>query len=293
MSGELVALSSALIWALSSVLMAMGVKRLDVLPMNLVRCVISTIFFWALLPFFGGLAALAQIPSQAWLWLVLSVLGLLVVGDTMYFRSLDLAGVSWAMPVASINPLWSVLMAGFFLGEPLSWSLLVGAVLVIAGIAVLSRHGGKADPARPVDGPTRRKGLLLALATSVAWAVGLISLKLASVEVHSVVVNSIRQPLGAGMLLALTLARGRWRDLRHVDRRSWGIIGLASLLGTGVGSLLFVVAIQMVGAGRTSVLTSASPLLAVPFSMLLLNEQPNRWTFVGIALTTAGIILVA
>jgi drug/metabolite transporter (DMT)-like permease len=48
-----------------------------------------------------------------------------------------------------------------------------------------------------------------------------------------------------------------------------------------------------VGAGRTSVLTSASPLLAVPFSMLLLNEQPNRWTVVGIALTTAGIILVA
>lgn len=280
-------------WALSSVLMAMGVKRLDVLPMNLVRCVITTVFFWALLPFFGGLSALTEIPSQAWLWLVLSVLGLLVVGDTMYFRSLDLAGVSWAMPVASINPLWSVLMAGFFLGEPLSWSLLVGAVLVIAGIAILSRNGGKADPARPVDGPTRRKGLLLALAASVMWAVGLISLKLASVEVHSVVVNGIRQPLGAGILLALTLARGRWRDLRHVDRRSWGIIGLASVLGTGVGSLLFVVAIQMVGAGRTSVLTSASPLLAVPFSMLLLNEQPNRWTFVGIALTTAGIILVA
>lgn len=293
MNGELAALGSAVIWALSSVLMAMGVKRLDVLPMNLVRCVISTAFFWALLPFFGGLAALSEIPSQAWLWVVLSVLGLLVVGDTMYFRSLDLAGVSWAMPVASINPLWSVLLAGFLLGEPLSWSLLSGAVLVIAGIAVLSRNGGEADPAHPVEWATRRKGLLLALGTSVVWALGLITLKLASVEVHSVVVNSVRQPLGAGMLLALTLAKGRWRDLRHVDRRSWGIIGLASLLGTGVGSLLFVVAIQLVGAGRTSILTSTSPLLAVPFSMLLLNERPNRWTLVGIALTIAGIALVA
>jgi len=293
LSGELVALSSALLWALSSVLMALGVKRLDVLPMNLARCVVSTIFFWALLPFFGGLAALKEIPSQTWLWLLLSVLSLLVVGDTLYFRSLDLAGVSWAMPVASINPLWAVLMAWFFLGEPLSGSLLLGAVLIVTGIAVLSRNGGEADASRPVDWPTRRRGLWLALATSVVWALGTITLKLASTEVHSVVVNSIRQLLGAGMLGALTLAGGRWRDFRQVDRRSWGVIGLASLLGTGIGSLLFVVAIQMVGAGRTSVLTSASPLLAVPFSMLLLNEQPNRWTVVGIALTTAGIALVA
>ena len=92
MSGELVALLSALLWALASVLLAMGVRRLHVLPLNLMRCLFSTALFWALLPFFGGLAAVMAIPSSSWLWLVVSVVMLLVVGDTLYFRSLELAG---------------------------------------------------------------------------------------------------------------------------------------------------------------------------------------------------------
>ncbi|MFN2183738.1 MAG: EamA family transporter, partial [Anaerolineae bacterium] len=111
MSGELFALFSALLWAMASVLLTVGARRIHVLPLNLIRCVISTAFFWTLLPFYGGLDALAAIPAAAWPWLVVSVLGLLVVGDTLYFRSMDLAGVSWAMPVASVNPLWAVLLA--------------------------------------------------------------------------------------------------------------------------------------------------------------------------------------
>ena len=149
MSGELVALFSALLWAMASVLLTVGARRIHVVPLNLIRCMVSTAFFWALLPFYGGLEALAAIPPAAWLWLVVSVLGLLVVGDTLYFRSMDLAGVSWAMPVASINPLWAVLLAALFLDEPLTWTLLLGALLVIGG-------RGPGQPARrPIE---RRAG---------------------------------------------------------------------------------------------------------------------------------------
>ena len=51
MSGELLAILSALLWAMSSVLLTIGARRLHVLPLNLVRCVVSTAFFWVLLPF--------------------------------------------------------------------------------------------------------------------------------------------------------------------------------------------------------------------------------------------------
>jgi uncharacterized membrane protein len=127
---------------------------------------------------------------------------------------------------------------------------------------------------------------------SVLWAVGQVALKPATAGVHSVVANSVRQPLGMLMLLGLTLARGQWRELKKLDRRSWGIIVIASLVGTGLGTLFFIMAIQMTGAGRTAVLTSTAPLLAMPFSMLWLRERPTRWTIVGTLLTTAGIALV-
>ena len=292
MSGELLALLSAFLWAMASVLLTVGARRIHVLPLNLIRCVLSTAFFWALLPFYGGLEALAAIPAAAWPWLVVSVLGLLVVGDTLYFRSMDLAGVSCAMPVASVNPLWAVLLAWFFLDEPLSWALVLGALLVIAGVVVVSRSASPVEADRTVDPRARRKGILMALLVSVLWAIGQVTLKPATEGMHSVVANSVRQPLGMLMLLGLTLRRGRWRELRKLDRKSWAAIGIASLVGTGLGTLFFVMAIQLSGAGRTAVLTSTAPLMAIPFSMLWLSERPTRWTLAGTLLTTTGIVLV-
>jgi drug/metabolite transporter (DMT)-like permease len=292
LSGELIALSSALFWAMASVLMALGARRIHVVPLNLIRCAVSTVFFWALLPFYGGVAALAAIPASAWVWLVLSVLCLLVVGDTLYFRSMDLAGVSWAMPVVSINPLWTVLLASVFLGEPLTSLLVLGALLVIAGIMLVSRSTAQLGADRPVDPRARRAGLGLALLVSVVWAVGNVALKPATAGMHSVVANSIRQPLALFLLVPLSLFRGRWREMGKLDRRSWVVIIVASLMGTGIGTLLYVMAIQIIGAGRTTVLTSTIPLMAVPFSMLWLHERPTRWTLAGTVLTTAGVALV-
>jgi drug/metabolite transporter (DMT)-like permease len=293
LSGELIALFSALLWAIASVLLTVGAKRLHVLPLNLVRCILSTAFFWALLPFYGGLEALATIPPGAWLWLTVSVLALLVVGDTLYFRSMHLAGVSWAMPVASINPLWAVLLAALFVGEPLTWTLLAGAVLVIAGVALVSRPASQATQGKPVDPRARRVGLLLALVVSVLWAIGQVALRPATEGMHSVVANSVRQPMGALVLLGLTLVQGRWRDLGKLDRQSWVIIVVASLVGTGLGTLFFIMAIQMAGAGRTAILTATAPMMAMPFSMLWLEERPTRWTLAGTLLAATGIGLVA
>jgi transporter family protein len=293
LSGEWVALLSALLWAIASVLITVGAKRLHVVPLNLIRCLVSTTFFWALLPFYGGVRALVAIPPTAWIWLAVSVLGLLVVGDTLYFRSMDLAGVSWAMPLANITPLWVVLLAAIFVDEALTWTLLAGAVLVVGGIALVSRSTSQSTGDRHTDPRTRRHGLLLALLTSLLWAVGQVALKPATAGIHSVVANSIRQPMGALMLLGLALSGGRWRALRHLDRRSWVVILLASLVGTGFGTLFFIIAIQMAGAGRTAVLTATAPLMAIPFSMLWLQERPTRWTLAGTVLTTVGIGLVA
>jgi len=290
LSGDIIALLSALLWAISNVLMAMGIRQLPVIPLNLVRCAVSSIFFWCLLPFFGGVQALAHIPLATWVWLALSVLLLLIVGDLLYFRSMELAGVSWAMPVASINPLWAVLLAALFVDEPLSWSLLAGGVLIVAGVILVGRSNVQVEPA---DRRRQRTGLLLALLASLAWGIGQIVLKVAAQDIHAVVANSIRQPMGLAGMFVLNLGRGRWTELRQLDGRSWLLIVAASLIGTGLGSLLFVQAIQMVGAGRTAVLTSTSPLMAIPFAILWLHERPNRKTLAGTLLAVAGIALVA
>ena len=317
MSGQLAALLSAFVWAVASVLLTVGAKRLPVLPLNLARCTIATISFWALLPFFGGFQALAAISPWAWLWLFVSVLALLVVGDTLYFRGMDLAGVSWAMPASSIHPLWAVLLAWAFVGEPLTWTLAAGAVLVVVGIVLVSRPApsqAAGDPAESLQstGPAtevlqtragispeadagrkaRKTGLLMALAASLLWGAGQVALKPATEGLDPVVANSARQPMAALILLGLALYRGQWRDLAGLRRQTWLIIIVASLLSTVIGTWLFIYAIQTIGAGPNAVIAAAAPMMALPFSMLWLHEKPTRWTVLGTVVTAAGLAFV-
>ena len=292
MSGEVIALVSAFFWAVASVLLTMSARQLHVLPLNLIRCAVASLFFWSLLPFYGGLRALTEIPLSAWLWLTVSVVGLLVIGDSFYFRAMDLAGVSWAMPLASITPLWVVLLAGLLIGEPLTWPLFLGAALVVLGVALVSRSGNEGETGTSRSSQERRRGLWLALWASFCWAIGQLALKPGTAGMHSVVANCIRQPMGMLLLMGPSLLHGRWRELGQLDRKSWMILIAASLIGTGIGTLLFITAIQMAGAGRASVLTTVSPLMAVPFSILWLHERPTLWTLAGILLTISGIALV-
>jgi len=108
-----------------------------------------------------------------------------------------------------------------------------------------------------------------------------------------VVAVSLKKTMAMLFLLAINLRTGHWRELRRLDGRSWLMILLASLVGTGVGTLFLVMAIQTIGAGRTAVITSASPLMAIPFSIFWLRERPTRWTMAGTFFTTVGIVLVA
>jgi drug/metabolite transporter (DMT)-like permease len=292
LSGVLLALLAALLWSIASVMLTVAARRIHVLPLNLVRCATAALFFWVLLPWFGGLDALGGIAGLAWLWLVVSVLANLVVGDTLYFGAMHLAGVSWAMPVAAINPLWSVLLAAAFLDEPLSWGLVGGALLVVAGVVCISRTTDQDSRGSSGDRGRWRKGMLLALATSILWAIGNVTIKLAATGVEAVVVSAARQLLAAGLLFSACLPRGRWREPKGLDGRSWAILLFASLLGTGVGALLWVMSIQQIGAGRSSILIATAPMLAIPFSVLWLGERPTRWTILGTVLTAAGIVLV-
>ena len=77
-----------------------------------------------------------------------------------------------------------------------------------------------------------------------------------------------------------------------LKRQTPTIIIVASLLGTVIGTWLFIYAIQTIGAGRNAVLAATAPMMAIPFSILWLGERPSRWTLLGTLLTTVGLAFV-
>ena len=75
-------------------------------------------------------------------------------------------------------------------------------------------------------------------------------------------------------------------------RRSLATMTAAGVLGTGAGSLLWVVGVQHAGAARTAILSSTAPLFALPLAAVFLHERITRRVAVGTVLSIAGIWLV-
>ena len=64
------------------------------------------------------------------------------------------------------------------------------------------------------------------------------------------------------------------------------------LLGTGLGSILFIYAVEHTGAARTAFLTTSAPVFALPMGVMFLSEKLTPRVLLGTAVTILGIWLV-
>jgi drug/metabolite transporter (DMT)-like permease len=131
----------------------------------------------------------------------------------------------------------------------------------------------------------------LALVAAVCWAVSTVALRLALEGIDVTVANTVRVSVLAAVLFCMLLARGDIGRFRGWGARSLGITILAGVVGTVLSTFAYLSAIQQAGAARTSVLTAASPLFAMPLS-LLIGERLTSRMLLGTVLTVAGIWLI-
>ena len=62
---------------------------------------------------------------------------IVVVGYGTWYRLLKIYDVNQAMPFLLLMPPIAVLSAGIALGEPLTWGLVVGGLVTVAGVAII------------------------------------------------------------------------------------------------------------------------------------------------------------
>lgn len=75
----------------------------------------------------------------------------------------------------------------------------------------------------------------------------------------------------------------------NVDWSQIPSIVLLSIIGTGIASLLFIVALRLIGAIRTVLLYSSSTAFSVIFSSIFLGEQITLANVASVALVIGGI----
>jgi drug/metabolite transporter (DMT)-like permease len=293
--GAAAALASSALWALSSVLLASQSGRMKPLLMSAVRSLTASLFLIAMLIATGGFG---QFPDATALTIFsMAASGILgqALGDTLYINGLGILGVNRSFPITnSAYPFLTLLLAIALLGEDLTWTLPIGGVMIVAGIVwiVLEQHAAEASNPVRVD---IMRGVMFALAAALAWSFATVILRGQQGNLDAVGAANLRIP-AASLAVWFTIAatRNRFGDPPAVAITPRGIlmVALAGLIGTGLGSVLFIYAVEDIGAARTAFVTTSAPLFALPMGFLFLSERLTPRILLGTIVTIAGLWLV-
>ncbi len=293
MLGVTVALVTAFAWAGSSTILKFLSTKVDSLSLNMLRLWTASIILLSFVLLSGRGAIFLSTEWRPFVLVMASGLIAVAAGDTIYIKSLSFIDVSRAFPITQCTFLVTTMaVAILFLEEPFTWVNGVGAALVVIGVYLIGvlGKGAKTAPAG-----ANVSGVILALAAAVAWTMGAAALKLGVANMDTFVAAGIRIPASAVAVTGVVLSRrpgGEGLQFRKYGRLNMALVACAGILAYGIGAVAYVHAMQLIGVGRTAMVTAIAPILILPFSVFFLRERLTPAGVSGILMSVAGVYLV-
>lgn len=288
--GELAALATSFFFAVTALIFTQTGRMVGSQVTNRVRLtfaliylvIINLIFFREPLPF--------SAESSRWLWLGLSGIIGLSLGDAFLFQALVSIGPRLGTLLLSLAPIFGSVIAWVFFGEVLNILQITGIILALAGIAwvVLSHE----EPPNTPRGHTRR-GVLFGVLAGLGQAVGLVLSKQGMLgDFSPFQANGIRMLAAVIFIWGWALFDGKvsatftaLRGKPHVLL----LIALGAVMGPLLGVSASLLAVQHAEIGVASTLMALPPVIILPISYFFLREKIGWQAILGTVLAIAGV----
>lgn len=281
----LLVVGTTLAWALTWLLMRMGVGRMHWIDFGFLRPLISlpliALYAWITNGFaFGGidliLVGLAGGVLNAFL------------GTALFYYAHTHGSLHETNILANTGPFWGVVSAILVLGEPARWVTFAAGGLVIAGTVLLVR--GRSAHAKPNHLPA----LLAATVAGILWGfTGAVPTKFCMAGGMSPIAYQFLFTLSAVVAWSVAIAPRFARREVRVERRHLWVVAVSSVLGIVVGWVLWLAAIQRTDASLLAPLSGLTMLFAVGLGVIFLRERVTAKILTGGGLVIAGVTLVS
>ncbi len=287
--GELAALGTSLSFSFGSLLFTFAGRQIGSMNVNRIRLIIAAIFLTVTHWFTLGSLFPVDAAPQRLLWLSLSGMVGLVLGDLFLFQAFVVIGPRISMLLMSLAPIIAAIQAWIFLGEKLTGGQIFGILLTVGGIAwvILEKQGNGARD------PEYGHGLWLGLGGAIGQATGFVLAKNGIYgDFSPVSANLIRMVAALLLLWAITFAQGQAKSTISTFFSSpKGMLATtgASFVGPFLGVSLSLFALQRIEVGVASTLTSLPPILLLPISYFIFKERFGWGAVAGTFVAMAGV----
>ena len=291
--GELAPLATSFFFALTALIFTRTGQMVGSQVTNRLRLtfaliylvIINLVLFREPLPF--------SAEGSRWLWLGLSGIIGLSLGDAFLFQSFVSVGPRLGTLLLSLAPIFGSIIAWVFFREILSSLQITGIVLALAGIAwvVLSHE----EPPDTPHGQTRR-GVLFGVLAGLGQAIGLVLSKQGMFgDFSPFQANAIRMLVAVIFVWGWTAFDGKVGATFAALRGKPNVLRLLAI-GAVVGPLLGVsaslLAVQHAEVGVASTLMALPPVLILPISYFVFKEKIGWQAIFGTILAIAGVTVL-
>lgn len=289
--GEIAALATATMWSFGSLLFTAAGRRAGAFGLNQFRITLALVFLTTILFLTGAARQFPHLSNPGVIWLAVSGVIGLTLGDLGYFGSLVLLGPRLATLMAALAPPITAVVAVPLLNERLGAQAVVGMILTMGGVAwvVLERP--------VVDTPHghRVRGVMLGVLAALGQGVGLVLAKRGMAHgIDPLPANTIRMTAATLSIWIIALLAGRLAAHRAVwtDRTArWSAVG-ATLLGPTFGVWLSLVAARYTKAGIAATLMATVPVIILPLVIIFHKEKVSLRAAFGAVLVVAGVAII-
>ncbi|WMW65302.1 DMT family transporter [Nitratidesulfovibrio liaohensis] len=309
-TGELAALSTAALWAVSCQIHAILSRRLGAHTLILLRLPICIVMFGAwwgasVLFFGGGVMVPGAAPTGDPSPLALAALALsgvfgVALCDLLFYSGVVLVGARVALLVQSLSTVITAVLGYAFLGEAIGPLGIAGILIATGGVAWVVGDGGTVpEGAVPLSRAVRLRGVGLAFASALALSGGMVLSKQGLAEgVDPLFAALLRMVVAMGVFWPTAMLTGRLRPALAVvrgdsqDRRNFRWLLVASLIGPVVGVWLSLVAIGATQTGIAATLIGLEPIFIIPVAALVERRWPTPRAIAGAGIAFAGTALL-
>lgn len=292
-AGEFAALGTAVCWAAGSNFFAAAGRRMGSVVLNRLRITVACVFL--------GLALLLTRGSPWPTWAsgtqvaLLALSGLIgfVFGDTYYFRSLVILGPGRAALLASLAPLFTVLLGWPLLREAPGPLALLGMALALGGIFWVLYEREHRTQAH-VEG-SALVGVVSGVLGAVGQAVGYVISKLAlrtGLDPLSATVIRVSAAVVGVWLLAVVQRESVKSFAALGDRRGSLFMVGGAFCGPFLGVTLSLTALKYIQAGVAASITAIYPVLTILLSSRFHGEKLTFRTLAGALVAVAGVVVL-
>ncbi len=288
-TGEFAALAVAVFWTITALASESASRKVGSLTVNIVRLSLAFFFigFYTLVS--RGHFLPVDASSHNWIWLALSGIVGLVLGDYFLFRSYSLIGSRFAMLIMTLAPPLAAIFGYFMLGESLNLLQMAGMIIVIFGISLAIFN-------RPVRGEKLSikispAGLLFAFIGALGQGLGIVLSKYGMQGYDAFASTQIRIIAGiAGFAFLITILR-RWGNVYAALRNQPAMkaMVLGAIFGPFLGISFSLLAVKHTQTGIASTIMAIVPVLILAPSAWIYKEKITAVEIAGAIISVTGV----